>query len=169
MKVSLNTEQETHLSTQLRSFHHRIVNHPAVYEKRVAFSRDKLDHLDPGFSGLSPASTRKTDLALHRSKAKRSMEDTCPSHPQWKILEYGNLRNGTRVTVYSQTYFYVTECLHNRGRACYLGVNAPLFIGSTQCKQKKSWVSAYVKQKNSFTYDWGFISVPTCCSCAIRR
>ncbi|XP_071941449.1 uncharacterized protein [Antedon mediterranea] len=89
--------------------------------------------------------------------------EACPSNSRWVHITEGRTLNNTMVELLNVQWFWQTDCV-NSGTACQG------FSGrSSSCLPKHSWVPAYARESGTTNdYSWFYISVASCCACAVK-
>ncbi|XP_054774862.1 uncharacterized protein LOC129283055 [Lytechinus pictus] len=169
MNIDLNSSQKYVLRRRLRGFYHKATKHPAVHEKKIAFSSTKPTHYHGDEEKLkrdSPTDLRPLSNEI-MSKRSGQIYESCETVADWDIVDHGRVKNETVVELFPKSWFFIRKCV-SKGRTCNIGnENLSSLVSNTMCLEQSTWVPAYVRQKGYSYYEWEFIQVPSCCSCAV--
>lgn len=149
-------------------------------------------HRDDWFEdvGISSASEEGNDadelssLSHHKGRRLRNSipdiaQSSCPAHTEWRILHTAKDLNNTDVQVFqpevgsgeSLQWFYTVTCKNSALRSrrdcigCCIGIDHNRF--KSACRQKKSYVMAYIRKPRQRNFEWNWIQLDTSCNCAV--
>ncbi|XP_078000040.1 venom nerve growth factor-like [Glandiceps talaboti] len=170
-ETSLTQRQAKQIRNRIKGFYSHMKDHPALNADRVMFASQKpnfLPSLEPSIDtsviDTADRDTIEENGLVRKKKQGAPFQEVCRSASEWVGLENGITREGIRVNLYEQQYFHVTRC-RNAGQAC-TGI-AEMF--ASKCLEKPSWNIAYTWSEEENQYKWDWISINTCCSCAISE
>ncbi|XP_022111902.1 uncharacterized protein LOC110991075 [Acanthaster planci] len=159
-ETRLTKRQSKMVHDKVTAFYDEILKHPALNSNRIAFSQKK-----PDFATFRPDHPEGTSLPHRRGKrAAGILTEICTSVRGWEQENRGVTRNHDVVNLYPDQHFYTTRCLSN-GQSCNY-IND--WRVTSECTTRSSWTIAYVEVNDGETvrYDWEWIAIDTCCSCA---
>ncbi|XP_038071891.1 neurotrophin-3-like, partial [Patiria miniata] len=159
-ETMLNQRQGQVLHDKITGFYDEILKHPALNSNRIAFSQKK-----PDFAEYRPDHPGEASPSHRRGKrATGLLTEICQSVRGWEQETIGVTRNHEVVNLYPDQHFFTTRCLSN-GQSCNY-IND--WTVTSECTSRSSWTIAYVEvlDGSSIGYDWEWIAIDTCCSCA---
>ncbi|XP_033629673.1 uncharacterized protein LOC117291849 [Asterias rubens] len=136
-------------------------------KQRISFSSTKPFHM-PAMRMSQPSREKRSfDLPFDKKSTDSSSEETlraCPANSEWVQMESATTLENQEVIVGARQWFWETKCLEEDG-ICFGFQNTSDMTSS--CKPVYSWVIAWARPLDIVKYEWRFIALKTCCSCAV--
>ncbi|XP_077866735.1 uncharacterized protein LOC144355216 [Saccoglossus kowalevskii] len=130
-----------------------------VNTQRVVFSSTK-PHYTPLAAYPAITSSSTSSLSSPMTKRQEIAMEACQSVSEWVQPETANNIDNVEVQLYSMQWFWRTTCEES-------AVPCRGFSGRSTCLPKRSWVIAWARENAEDQYQWMWVAIETCCTCAV--
>ncbi|XP_015783224.1 uncharacterized protein LOC107361120 [Tetranychus urticae] len=162
-------QPDPNLRSHLHKMSSHVVNHPALYQKRLYIGSEPPTH-DPEIEDdQSSMMVMKRKVPKEETPTEQfPSEEICPTNRQWEQINKTHDLYDNEVEVIQEEgmtqFIYTYRCSSNKASSC-VGIS-PLY--NSECTERNGWVYMLHKKPGDEAPQWGYVAAPHHCACKIQ-